>query len=101
MKFLETSSSGMTMNTADFSEQNFSASTAVPKPFRNIKKYTNTVTVNGILISYEIYRDRVECEFTDVTGYYKIICHSGDLNDLYAILGKLLQYNFETWEAEP
>ena len=31
MKFLETSSSGMTMNTADFSEQNFSASTAVPK----------------------------------------------------------------------
>ena len=78
-----------------------SDSTAVPKPFRNIKKYTNTVTVNGILISYEIYRDRVECEFTDVTGYYKIICHSGDLNDLYAILGKLLQYNFETWEAEP
>ena len=77
-----------------------SASTAVPKPFRNIKKYTNTVTVNGILISYEIYRDRVECEFTDVTGYYKIICHSDDINDLYAILGELLQYDFETWEAE-
>ncbi|MBQ6119599.1 MAG: hypothetical protein IJK98_10230 [Clostridia bacterium] len=78
-----------------------SDSTAVPKPFRNMKKYTNTLTVNGILISYENYRDRVECEFTDATGYYKIICHSGDLNDLYAILGKLLQYNFETWEAYP
>ena len=78
-----------------------SDSTAVPKPFRNIKKYTNTVTVNGILISYEIYRDRVECEFTDATGYYKIICHSGNLNNLHVILGKLLQYDFETWEAEP
>ena len=76
-------------------------STAVPKPFRNVKKYTNTVTVSGILVSYEIYRDRVECEFTDATGYYKIICHSDKRNDLYAILGKLLQYNFETWEAEP
>ena len=78
-----------------------SDSTAVPKPFRNMKKYTNTRSFNGIPVSYEIFQNRVECEFTDVTGYYKIICHSGDLNDLYAILGKLLQYNFETWEAEP
>ena len=78
-----------------------SDSTAVPKPFRNMKKYTNTVTVSGILVSHESYRNRVECEFTDATGYYKIICHSGNLNDLYAILGALLQYNFEKWEAEP
>ena len=53
-------------------------SIAVPKHFRNMKKYANTVTVDGILLSYERFRDRAECEFTDATGYYKIICHSAD-----------------------
>lgn len=93
----------LTKDSVRYEVANFKSpvSTAVPKPFRNIKKYNNTVTVSGILVSYEIFRDRVECEFTDVTGYYKIICHSDDINDLYAILGKLLQYNFVTWEAEP
>ena len=73
----------------------------IPEQFRNTEKYPITTTVDGQLISYIIMRNRIECEFTDATGYYKIICHSGDLNDLYAILGKLLQYNFETWEAYP
>ena len=57
-----------------------SDSAAVPKHFRNMKKYANTVAFDGILISYEKFRDRVECEFTDDTGYYKIICHSADWN---------------------
>ena len=71
----------------------------IPEQFRNTEKYPITITVggqSGQLVSYKILRNRIECEFTDSTGYYKIICHSGDLKDLYAVLGELLQYHFET-----
>ena len=50
----------------------------IPKRFRNTEKYAYTTEIDGILLSYEIFRDRAEGEFTDATGYYKIICHSPD-----------------------
>lgn len=50
----------------------------IPKRFRNTEKYACTVEIDGILLSYEMFRNRVEGEFTDATGYYKIICHSPD-----------------------
>ena len=50
----------------------------IPKRFRNTEKYAYTTEIDGILLSYETFRDRAEGEFTDATGYYKIICHSPD-----------------------
>ncbi len=63
----------------------------MPERFRNTEKYPNTVSLYGLPpVSYQITRNRSECEFTDVTGYYKIICHTGDKKALSDIVEMLL-----------
>ena len=62
----------------------------MPERFRNTEKYPDTERVGGIPVSYQITRNRAECEFTDVTGYYKIICHTGDKKALSDIVEMLL-----------
>ena len=62
----------------------------IPTHFCNTEKYANTVRMGDIVISYEIMGNRSECEFTDATGYYKIICHTGDEKALSDIVEMLL-----------
>ena len=72
----------------------------IPEHFRTETKYQNAFSTMGIAISYEVFSDRAECEFTENGGYYKIICHSGG-TDLFAVLEELLQVDFEKGCPQP
>ncbi|MBQ6119610.1 MAG: hypothetical protein IJK98_10285 [Clostridia bacterium] len=72
----------------------------IPDHFRTETKYRNAFSTMGIAVSYEVFSDRAECEFTEKGGYYKIICHAGE-EALFAILEDLLQVDFERGYPQP
>ena len=76
-------------------------SLAIPEHFRSETKYRNAFSTKGIAVSYEVFSDRTECEFTEMGGYYKIICHSDDIKDLFSVLEEMLQVDFVKGAPQP
>ncbi len=63
----------------------------LPNCFHPTSQYSRLLSVAGHRVSYSSFWNRSECAFVDGTGYYKVICHSNDLDNLFAILKDLIR----------
>lgn len=66
----------------------------VPARFGGIPK-EKSVQIGDTLVAYAAAKKRIECAFIDQTGSYLIHCHSGNAEDLVAVLEDLLDRSIE------